>query len=513
VAATEVLEASKNGFPWRASIGARIEKAVFVEEGETAEANGQTFEGPLTIVRSPVLHEISFVGIAADDTTSVSIAAKQKKEAPTMPDSITALREREAAETKRISDIRTVCAGSHSDLEATAITEGWDATKIELAVLRAERATVPAAAGVQLAIHTASRGVSDRVQLTAAFLAKAGFEDSADPVAMERAKHLRGLSMVDLCRAAVAMERPFVPADRNEMIRAAFSTISLPTALGDTANRVAMKTYNEAPATWQSFAAVRDAKDFRTHTSIRHSFVGELDQLGPDGEIKEDATYPWKVDTYAKQFGITRQDLINDDTSILDDLVPSMSKAARRKLSDLVWSLIFANGGNFFHANNANLLTGAGSALQISALENAVTLIRSQRDAQNNDLDIQPRTLVVGNDDEITARQILESLEVNRTGDNSPTGNALRRIVNLEVESRITNTTKFASTAATNWYVFSSPMDAAVIVGFLGGQRTPVTEFFGLDHDPNTLGVKYRIYHDFGAALGDPKAAVKSDGA
>ena len=38
-------------------------------------------------------------------------------------------------------------------------------------------------------------------------------------------------------------------------------------------------------------------------------------------------------------------------------------------------------------------------------------------------------------------------------------------------------------------------------------------EFFGLDADPNVLGVTWRVYWDFGVALGEYRAGVKSKGA
>lgn len=46
----------------------------------------------------------------------------------------------------------------------------------------------------------------------------------------------------------------------------------------------------------------------------------------------------------------------------------------------------------------------------------------------------------------------------------------------------------------------------------MDGRDMPTTESFGLSADRNYLGVSYRAYHDFGFALGDSKAAVKSAG-
>jgi hypothetical protein len=75
-AAADVVSSGKNGFPWQASIGASSEQTEFVKEGESAAVNGQTFSGPINVVRKSTLGEISFVDLGADGNTSASIAAK-----------------------------------------------------------------------------------------------------------------------------------------------------------------------------------------------------------------------------------------------------------------------------------------------------------------------------------------------------------------------------------------------------------------------------------------------------
>ncbi len=75
----EVVQASKNGFPWQVSIGANVVKNQFVPAGATAYANGKTWSGPVNIARKTVLQEISILSLGADDDTSARIAAKAAK--------------------------------------------------------------------------------------------------------------------------------------------------------------------------------------------------------------------------------------------------------------------------------------------------------------------------------------------------------------------------------------------------------------------------------------------------
>lgn len=73
--AQEVIAASDSGFPWQMSIGPRVTKAVFLEDGEVAVVNGRKVSGPCYLLRETTLQEISFVALGADDNTSASVAA------------------------------------------------------------------------------------------------------------------------------------------------------------------------------------------------------------------------------------------------------------------------------------------------------------------------------------------------------------------------------------------------------------------------------------------------------
>ena len=76
-AARDVTRSARAGFPWQASIGGPVLEAELLPEGERAEVNGQTVEGPLQIVRAMELIEISFVDRGADDATRARVEAKE----------------------------------------------------------------------------------------------------------------------------------------------------------------------------------------------------------------------------------------------------------------------------------------------------------------------------------------------------------------------------------------------------------------------------------------------------
>jgi hypothetical protein len=426
------------------------------------------------------------------------------------------IRAEAAAETDRISAIRAACGGKHSDIEAQAIRENWNADKVELTVLRAERPKAPNA----IIRGGRSSGAPTSDIMAAGVLMLAGksalAEKAFGATTAQQAHDLRTHSMLDICAAACVADGIEVPTGRMDLVRAAFSTYSLPTALGSAADKELIAAYNATPATWVSFATVKGPRNFRTQTGIRPSWTGAMEKVAKGGTLHngglDEDPYTYKIDTFGKIIQVTRQDVINDDLGFIQDTAGSYGRMAMRGVSDCVWGVVLANGGSFFASGNGNLLTGNTSPLSLASLAAAVTAMRTQRDKDGNDLDIVPTVLAVPPELETTARAILESVQIMAAA-GDPMGNALKGIATLEVEPRMSNTTKFgANASALRWHLFASPAACPVIAAFLDGKQTPTVEFFGLSAEVDTLGVSWRVYMDYGAALGDHRAAVRSNG-
>ena len=73
----EIVEASKNDFPWDASIEASFPKAEFVSKSKSAVVNGHRQSG-VYVARNAVLTGVAILNRGADRQTVVSIAAKHK---------------------------------------------------------------------------------------------------------------------------------------------------------------------------------------------------------------------------------------------------------------------------------------------------------------------------------------------------------------------------------------------------------------------------------------------------
>lgn len=74
--ATEIVTGSRNGFPWRPSVGVKVVAYTTLSAGQSARINGRNFEGPLLWVQRSILKEISLVTVPGDDSATIEISAQ-----------------------------------------------------------------------------------------------------------------------------------------------------------------------------------------------------------------------------------------------------------------------------------------------------------------------------------------------------------------------------------------------------------------------------------------------------
>lgn len=545
-----VLALLRAGTPLQASVGVDPGERQRITEGQSIAVNARTLKagaGGFLLVKTGQLKEVSILPVAADGDTSVALAATKgtgnmaNESTPPLAshapegdgESIKAERQRIAKLTAIRSKYKPGIIGEGEEekldaILAKAIEEGWDQNQTELELIRASRPY-----GIRSFSHGRNGGGLANEHLEAALMVRAGFEPAAVKAfgerTMEQSRPLHRASLIDLCKTALEASGQDVPHSKDGILRMAFrpelraagpSTMSMPIALGNTANKVATVAYMMAPAAWRMFAAVKNNANFKTHTGIRPTFAGDLQKLAPGGEIEHgniaEETYTWLVDTYAKQVAIDRRDWLNDDVSVLADVIPGLARAAARALNKLVAQVILANsaaGASFWTLARLNYQEGAGTVLAAAGLGDAIELLRKMKDTEGNVLDLQPAVLLIPPDLEVTARGLLQSAELLRSGSDSlPTGNVFLNLATLAIEPRLSDTS-YSGNSATAWYLFSNPSNAAVVVGFLDGVDSPTIETFDLSASIDTLTFGFRCYQDFGAALGDFRASIKSKGA
>ncbi|HUS47882.1 MAG TPA: hypothetical protein VM098_07175, partial [Phycisphaerae bacterium] len=295
--ARDVVKSGINGFPWQASIGAVVMDAVFIPNGQSITVNGRTFTGPIHVVRKATLKEISFVDSGADTNTSARVAANAKEtnpmdetvtpkdvqdtpkpeavkpgepapqpaapaSAPTPAmitasapegDPVAAMRQRMAAETRRVEAVRKACGGKFPDIEAQAIEEGWDETKVELHVLRASRPRVQTVVSSQ---RPSGPEVFEAVALMASGMPMSRIQATYQAPVLEAADKLRGVGIQEFCELACGQQLPRFRRDAAGWLQAAFSTTSLPGILSNVANKMLLEGYNYVEDAWRQVCRI-----------------------------------------------------------------------------------------------------------------------------------------------------------------------------------------------------------------------------------------------------------------
>lgn len=320
---------------------------------------------------------------------------------------------------------------------------------------------------------------------------------------------MREISMVDVCRLALQLGGHTVPGNREEMIRIGFSTGSLSTILGNTAGKLMLKGFADTPQTWREWCPTAPLSDFKDHKMVRMQDEGDLKIIGAGGEVEyanrsEDAE-TISIDTYARNFGITRQDIINDDIGVFTKVPKQHGIRANQRISKLVYTVLLANaamgdGVVIFHATHANLNTS--NSLTPDNLATAVQAFRDQTDTSGEPIDMPPAILLVTTALEETAKQLVTSDKIVPFGGTSGTtrkadANIWKGMFRPVVEPRLSNST-YTGNSSTSWYLMADPTLADnITVAFLNGRQTPTLERF--DAGADRMGVIFRVYIDFGA--------------
>jgi len=440
-------------------------------------------------------------------------------------DPVADMRAEAAAEQERIAAVRKVCGDKHGEICAKAIKEGWDVTRTELEVLRADRPKAPEA-------HIPDSSMSGQVLEAACMLTGgvrgddvvASFGEQAVDAAGKRFRGGIGLQEL-LLEAAWANGydgRNF--RDSRSVLRFAFghnlqaaglSTIDIGGILSNVANKFLLEGFFSVERTWRNVCAVRNVSDFKTVSSYRLIGKDQYEIVAPGGELKHgtlgEESYTNKADTYGLLLAIDRRDIINDDLGAITTVPRKLGRGSGLKINDVFWTVFMDNSG-FFKAANNNYLSGADTVLSIDGLTKAEVAFLEQTDSDGKPIGIMPAVVLVPTALSAIGTMLCKSLEIRDTTASTkyPVANPHQGKFRTEV-SRYLSNSSYTGNSEKAWYLLADPQDLPVIeVAFLNGQESPTIET--ADADFNVLGVQMRGFHDFGVNLQDPKGGIKSKG-
>jgi hypothetical protein len=293
--------------------------------------------------------------------------------------------------------------------------------------------------------------------------------------------------------------------------RALHTTSDFPIILGNTVGRVLRDAYQAAPSGIRRLGRQTSARDFRAVNKIMLGEAPLLEKLNEHGEIKAgtmaEAREAYKIETWAKKIGITRQVLVNDDLGAFADLARRMGQGAAETEARILVTLLEANNGNgptlsdskaLFHADHGNK-AASGAVISDTTLSAARLALRTQKGIEGRVIRVTPKNLLVPPALETVAEKWLATIAPATAADVNPFSGAM----SLVVEPRLTS--------GTRWYVTADPGEIdGLEFAYLSGNEGPQVESrSGWDVD----GVEIRVILDFGAGFIDHRGWFQNPGA
>lgn len=409
---------------------------------------------------------------------------------------------------------------NHPDIRIKAMAEKWSREKAELEVLRAGRPQFGAM------VNTGAGSQVPTTDLLTAALCQAGnlrtvekqFDDKTLQAAHTKYRGNLGIKSM-LLEAAWAngyQGRHFDHggSEHAAILRAAFSTTSLPGILNNVANKFLLQGFNAVEQTWRRVSSQSTVNDFKTVTRYRLTGAMQFEEVGASGELKHgtvgEESYTNQADTYGIMFAITRRDQINDDLGAFTQVPQRIGRGGALKLNEVFWTEFLADHATFFNTDNSklNYISGADTVMSVAGVAAAQTQFMRKKDANDKPLGLMPKLLLTPPEQLTAAEEVYKSLTVNTGGSSTKA-----QVANANtLAGRYEPVASQYLTSTLEWYMLADPMDLAMIdVAFLNGNQQPTIE--QSEADFSTLGIQMRGFWDFGVNKHDYRAAVKSKGA
>lgn len=330
----------------------------------------------------------------------------------------------------------------------------------------------------------------------------------------EPAREYRGMTLLELAREFLGSAGVNVRGfSRDEIAtRALHSTSDFPEVLSAVTNKTLRQAYDVYPRTFVPFCRQVLATDFKAMNRVQLGEAPQLLKVSESGEFKRgtiaESKESYRIETYGRVVGVTRQVLINDDLDAFTRIPAMYGTAIATLESDVVWAIItvnaaMADGVALFHATHKNL-AGTGAALSVTSVgEGRAAMAKQTGLDKKTILNVRPAYLVVPASLELTAEQLIaQNLVPAKTGDVVP--QSIRTLTPI-AEPRLD------AASLTAWYLAASPAQIDTVeFAYLEGQQGAYIETRnGFDVD----GVEIKCRLDFGAKAIDWRGLYRNAGA
>lgn len=466
---------------------------------ETEQAEFDKLQGTIDSLRSQADD--------AADTSAATAAPDAKRDIET--------------ERTRVAEIVSLCRDF--DVDPTSyISDGSSVDAVRAAVLnQLKREKAPISARVQV---TGSGEDEFRRDAADSLLLRSGRINVENPT--DGARNLSSMSLRDMAIECLSREG----RSTNELLRMHSDdlyvelarqfynpTAAFPAILDSTIRKSIVELYKAVPTTFQAFTTKGSLKDFKETADHEYVIggVGDFLLVPENGEIKADKPSTEllptrKLDTYGRQFSMTRQAFINDDIGFLTEIPGLYATAAKKTIDKQVYKILFNNdtifdGKALFHADHKNLIASGTKPTQ-AAIQAIILLMQQQTDQFGDAIYMAPRTIVVPVGYEFDLSVILHSTQVTGSANNDV--NPLYNYPLQIVQSPVLNA--LAGSNACPWFMVADPTSARGIqVDYLNGQETPTVRRM---ETPGQLGFVWDMYLDWGISVRDFRGIAKNPG-
>lgn len=427
------------------------------------------------------------------------------------------------AERQRISDIMALCR--QTGMEAEQYISNGDSMDIvrKAALEHLMRQNAPVGSRME-----DDQGDSFRSSAVDAMLMRAGV-----PVARpsEEAEQLRSLSLRDLAIECMARDGQGSTASLlrmgkddlwNMACRQFFNpTASFPAILDSAIKKSIVHQYSRVPTTFQLWTSKGSLSDFKATPDHQYLIggAGEFKRVGENGELKHDTPgselLPQRqIDTYGRQFTMSRQAFINDDIGFITEVPGLYAASAKRTINKQVYKILIDNPAIFdgvplFDAAHGNLID-VGTKPSNEAIQAMMMKMLLQTDPFGEAIMVQPAHIIVPVGYKFLMTTILSSPTIN-TEDNTQAVNPLyqyREQLNI-VEDGTLNALAGAGKPVPWFMVGDTSYAKSLQVDYLNGQETPTVR---RSEVPGQLGYVWDIWLDWGITAMDFRGIAKNPG-
>lgn len=423
------------------------------------------------------------------------------------------------AERQRVSEITSLCRefGMSAEKEKDFIAKGTDVSEVRAAILESVKASKqPVVTGVQVSIDAADKF---RAAATDALLLRSGqaVEHPADGAAELRGLTLRDIAIESLESEGetglrrISSDELFTKLSRQFMN----PTAAFPAILDSTIKKNIVEEYNKVGTTFQEWTRKGSLSDFKPTSD--HSYVlggvGDFELVPENGELKNSVPQTKllpqrKLDTYGKQFSMSRQAFINDDIGFLSEVPAAYTAAAKKTIDKACYRILMNNpaifdGVNLFHNDHKNLI-GSGAAPSQQTIQNIILLSQKQLDQFGEPIYVVPKKLVVPVGYEFDLAVIFRSTQV--TGSSNNDINPLFNYPLGVVQTPMLNAMAGDGNAVP-WFMVTD--GKSLQVDYLNGQETPT---FRRSEVTGQLGFVWDIWLDWGINVVDYRGIYKNPG-